>query len=103
MSGLQQLGNGMMLMPAKQGHCQVCAVKHPPEQPHNAQSLTYQVRFKALHGRDATWADALAHCLSAEIKSHWKRCLKEKGAWTQPKRGVAVIAEPVDENGDPKK
>lgn len=50
--------------------CRICAIDHPPEQPHNPQSFYYQHHFNQGHGRLPTWADALAHC-SDEIKTPW--------------------------------
>lgn len=63
------------------GTCSECAVEHEPEQPHNRQSLTYQYKFYAEHGRWPTWADAMAHC-PEHIKQYW---ITELG-----KRGVTV-------------
>lgn len=84
------------MMPAKEGHCQVCAVKHSPEQPHNAQSLPYAMWFQSTYGRGVTWADAIAHC-SPEIKKAWEAKLKEIGAWTEPEEGAPIAT--VDESG----
>lgn len=64
------------------GTCSECATKHPPEMPHNQQSLTYQYKFYDRHGRWPTWEDAMAHC-SDEIKQLWKDALKEKGIFTE--------------------
>ncbi len=72
----------MTLLPAAPGTCQFCAVDHPPDAPHNAQSLYYQTRFQMEHGRGATWLDAVAHC-EADIKQHWKDELQKLGHWTE--------------------
>ena len=85
----------MMLLPPPDGHCRICAVKHEPDLPHNAQSLFYQMRFKMRYGRDGTWADALAHC-DETIQGWWITALREKKAYTEPPEGVAPIAEPID-------
>lgn len=81
---------GMMLLPPPPDCCQICAVKHEPHMPHNAQSFFYQFRFNIEHGRAATWVDAMAHC-SEEMKSHWKEALAEKGVdvngSVNPKKG----------------
>lgn len=69
----------------RDGKCPECAVKHEPDQPHNAQSLAYQYDFRARHGRWPTWADAIAHC-SPEVQAAWKRALQEQGAWSEPER-----------------
>lgn len=53
--------DGWTLLPAAPGACQTCATEHPPNAPHNLQSLYYGVRFKGLHGRDPTWFDCFAH------------------------------------------
>jgi hypothetical protein len=84
----------IMLLPAKEGTCPMCATVHGPEMPHNAQSVFYGMRFKMEHGRDPTWADALAHC-SRQMKQFWKSKLKEIGYWSETKK---PIAEPCDKN-----
>ena len=66
------------LLPAKKGTCPQCAVDHPPDQPHNQQSLAYQYWFYNEHGRWPTWADAIAHC-SQEIKNFWTAELASRG------------------------
>lgn len=88
----------MTLLPPTPGTCPVCATKHDPAHPHNAQSLYYQMRFYGLHGRWPTWADALAHVTSAKLHEHWETKLKELGHWSEPAAGVDVIAEPVAES-----
>jgi hypothetical protein len=65
-----------ILLPPCPDACQECAVKHPPEIPHNQQSLFYQYHFYAEHGRWPTWDDAMAHC-SPEIQTLWKAELKK--------------------------
>jgi len=85
----------MRLLPPKEGHCRICAVKHTPEMPHNAHSLFYQMRFKMRYKRDGTWADAIAHC-SIKMKVYWRKNLIEKKAWTEPPEGVEPISEPID-------
>ena len=68
----------MMVLPPAADCCQECAHKHPPELPHNPQSLFYQVRYKMEHGREATWADAMAHC-TPKMQSLWRDQLALKG------------------------
>ena len=60
----------MMLLPPAKDKCQVCAVKHEGNEPHNAQSIYYQVKFKMDNGREATWKDAMSHCDEA-VKADW--------------------------------
>lgn len=60
------------------GTCPECAVAHPPEQPHDQQSLTYQYKFYDQHGRWPTWEDAMAHC-PFDIKLYWSNALAERG------------------------
>lgn len=60
------------------GTCEQCAVAHDPTQPHNAQSLAYQYKFFAQHGRWPDWRDAMAHC-STEVKEAWRDALIAKG------------------------
>lgn len=68
------------LLPCKKDVCQECAVKHEPDQPHNAQSMYYQYKFYGEKGRWPTWADAIAHC-SDEVKKLWITALKKEGVW----------------------
>lgn len=71
------------LLPPSPEYCQVCAVKHPPEQPHDRQSLFYQTKFNLEHGRAPTWADAMSHC-AEPVKEAWQRELKDSGHWDEP-------------------
>jgi hypothetical protein len=59
-----------MLMPARKGTCPECGTPHPPDQPHNQQSLLYQYSFYRLYDRWPTWWDALEHC-PPDIRQHW--------------------------------
>ena len=59
-----------MLLPPKADVCQQCAVKHPPEHPHNQQSLYWQYWFWGQHGRWPTWADAMEHG-TPDMKAFW--------------------------------
>ena len=72
----------MLLKPAAD-KCPECAVEHYPEQPHNRDSLFYQVKFEVEHGRPATWADAIAHC-KPELRAAWKEELILRGVWVEP-------------------
>lgn len=67
-----------MLLPPKPDVCQECAVDHPPEYPHNRDSLFYQCIFYQTNGRWPTWKDAMAHCDDA-TKEAWKKALTERG------------------------
>ncbi len=66
--------NAGMLLPCAPDVCQECAMDHPHENPHNQQSLYYQMRFHAQHGRWPTWTDAMAHC-TEPVRQHWKQAL----------------------------
>lgn len=68
----------MVMLPAKEGTCAECAVDHKPDQPHNQQSMFYQMKFYNEHGRWPTWEDALAHC-SEQVKEMWKIHLRKHG------------------------
>lgn len=63
---------GFRMLPAAKGNCEICGVKHLPDEPHNKQSVFYQINFKQLHGREATWTDAMAHC-SNDAKLLWRQ------------------------------
>ena len=66
------------LLKTPPGTCPECAVAHPPEQPHNQQSLAYQYDFFGKHGRWPTWADAIAHC-DEQTKKAWTEELAKHG------------------------
>lgn len=66
------------LLPPPRDACQMCAVKHVPEQAHDANSLFYQYWFKKHYNRWPTWKDAIKHC-PPDIKKFWKEELKKHG------------------------
>lgn len=68
----------VMILPPKPGVCQICAVDHKPDQPHNRDSLYYQMKFRQKNGRFPTWADAMAHC-EEHVKKIWIDALAERG------------------------
>lgn len=75
-------GGGLRMLPGPPGTCEWCHVKHDAGQPHNQQSLPYQMKFQTLHGRPPTWSDAMAHC-SDEVRRLWRaglvRLMKRNG------------------------
>lgn len=73
----------MLLKPADD-KCQECGVAHFPEQPHNKDSMYYQIKFEMEHGRPPTWADAIAHC-TKELQTAWKEELILRGVWEKQK------------------
>lgn len=80
------------MMPAKEGTCETCATKHDADQPHNAQSLFYQMRFQAENNRAADWRDAMAHCDEATRKT-----------WTDALVGMGVDVEGGKINAEPRR
>ncbi len=68
----------LMLMPAPEGTCEVCAVKHDPKFPHNASSMFYQYNFFNEYGRWPDWRDAMSHC-DNDMKEYWTLRLEENG------------------------
>lgn len=62
----------------RSGECSQCARVHPPEQPHDNQSLAYQYSFYAEHDRWPTWGDAMAHC-DPEVQQFWTEHLRQLG------------------------
>ena len=70
----------------------MCAVDHPPEAPHNQQSLYWQYWFYNKHGRFPTWADAIEHC-SDDVKTVTISVLKERGAWENDETAAVSHAE----------
>jgi hypothetical protein len=80
------------VLPPPAGACPICAVKHGPAVPHNAQSLYYQMTFAGMIGRPPTWADAIAHC-DEETKRRWEVELRRRGAWTAHPDGEPPIVD----------
>ena len=78
------------VLPPAAGQCQVCARKHEPGEPHDAQSLYYNMTFNGMVGRAPTWADALAHCDDA-TKHTWEAALRRGGHWSEPPEGEAPV------------
>jgi hypothetical protein len=64
-------GGGLRMMPGPPGTCPMCHVAHDPEEPHNQESLPYQMKFRSLKGRFPTWSDAMAHC-TPEMQELWR-------------------------------
>lgn len=60
------------------GRCQVCAVDHAPEQPHNPQSLFWRTARNIADEPSPTWEDALEHC-PPEVREAWVAALAERG------------------------
>jgi hypothetical protein len=85
----------MMLLPPPKDKCPICATKHDPSWPHNAQSMYYQYRFYGIRGRWPTWADAMAHC-SDQMRADWKGELLKRGHWSEP--DGEPIADPPEES-----
>lgn len=71
---ISETKNAGMLLGPPPDKCQECAVDHPWDEPHNQQSMYYQMQFHAKHGRWPTWSDAMAHCTD-EKKSLVRRAL----------------------------
>lgn len=70
--------SSMMMLPAKEGTCEECAVAHDPTHPHNAQSMFYQYKFYNEHGRWPNWKDAMKHC-DKKMKAFWTKSLTDAG------------------------
>ena len=77
---MQILQKGFELLPVAPGLCPECAAKHTSDEPHNKDSLFYQMRFYMRHNRYPTWADALSHC-PKEIQTAWISELKKRGIY----------------------
>lgn len=72
------MSTGWMLLPPKPDHCQVCAVDHEPQEPHDPKSL-YWAMARELKGEPPpTWKDALAH-VEPELRAQWVALLAEHG------------------------
>jgi hypothetical protein len=71
------------LLPPKDDKCGECGREHASDQPHDKDSLYYQIEFQAAHGRGAQWSDAVAHC-PPDIRAYWKAELEKYGVWSEP-------------------
>lgn len=95
---VEEKPSGMMLLPAAPGKCAECAVDHAPDQPHNRDSLFYQMQFHGRFGRWPVWADALAHC-AEPTRQAWEAELRRRGHWKEPeepKRAKHETPVPAD-------
>ena len=77
------LGGFSLVKTVPPGACPECAVHHETAQPHNAQSLFYQYKFREAHGRWPTWRDAMSHC-TPEVQAAWCAALAERGVVVPP-------------------
>lgn len=68
----------MILLPPAPNACQVCATKHPPELPHNPQSLYWAMAAQMQGKPTPTWKIAMEHC-TPEMKERWTAELKKMG------------------------
>ncbi len=88
----------MQLLPGAPGTCPMCAVAHRPEDPHDAQSLFYRMRFYQTHGRWPRWSDALMHC-GERTTWNWVGELRRRGLWTTEDDAAmndgTAVAEPT--------
>ncbi len=75
-------GRIMLLPPAKDA-CQVCARKHEPDQPHDAQSLYWHTARQMEGLPPPTWADALEHVTPA-LRAFWVAELAKHGVVVDP-------------------
>jgi hypothetical protein len=82
--------SSLKVLPPAPDKCQICAVAHEPELPHDAQSIYYHMTFQGMMGRCPTWADACAHC-SPAMTATWKRELTQMGYWTEPPQGETPV------------
>ena len=60
----------LKLLPPSSGMCPVCAIAHPEDYPHDANSVYYKYFFHQQHNRYPTWRDTISHC-STELQEVW--------------------------------
>lgn len=68
----------MTLLPPPPDACQQCGVKHQANEPHNQESLFWQIHFNRIHGRWPSWQDAAAHC-DPEVQQIVKETVEAAG------------------------
>ena len=81
-------GEGGLPPAASAGCLPQCAVDHDPREPHNQQSLFYQMKFYAAHFRFPTWTDAMGHCQD-HVKAHWRIELRK----LMTRHGIEIPAD----------
>jgi hypothetical protein len=78
------------MLPPAVGSCQICGRTHAATEPHDAQSLYYQMAFQGVVGRAPTWADAVAHC-EEPVRKAWELELLRRDVWTEPPAGEMPV------------
>lgn len=68
----------LKLLPPRPDVCQMCAVDHTADLPHDQTSLFWQYWFYGQHQKWPTWLDAMAHC-TPEMQQFWVTSLRERG------------------------
>lgn len=97
---LKNITEGKMhLLPPSPDVCQVCAIKHDIDSPHDAMSLYYQFKFHGEHGRWPTWADAMSHCGDG-MKEAWTMALSARSINIDE---PAAAPPRISENSTPEK
>lgn len=66
------------ILPPTKSTCPICADRHAKHEPHNRNSLYYQMRFFRKHGRLPRWADALDDT-SEMTRAYWMGEMIKKG------------------------
>ncbi|MBA7621881.1 hypothetical protein ES703_29251 [subsurface metagenome] len=75
---LSTIKHNLKILPPRTDLCQECATKHDINEPHNRDSLYYQIHFKMKNGRSPNWEDAIAHC-DKVTKQLWRKELIKLG------------------------
>ena len=66
------------IWPPRPDICPICATDHQANEPHNPESLYYQMRFRQRNGVFPNWGDAMRHC-PKDVQEAWKSRLREYG------------------------
>ena len=70
-----------LLAPGK-NKCPICADRHSDREPHNRNSLYYQVKFRRKYHRFPQWDDTLAG-LNQMMQAYWRGELAKAGVKTE--------------------
>jgi hypothetical protein len=89
---VEEWGNALTVLPPRGDVCVECAVDHAWDQPHNQQSLYYQVQFHSKTGRWPSWTDAMEHC-PGPVRAAWRKQLRQ----TMSEKGLPIPPDLVDE------
>jgi hypothetical protein len=80
--------------------CQTCGVRHEENEPHDANSLYWNLHNELRNLPEPTWSDAIAHC-DQDTQKHWAHYIwtgyVKAGKMSKEKAGALVRAIALSE------